>query len=78
MPAMSFGPLPGAAVTAFTKGAAPAGAMQNTGEGGLSLYHLNGGHLVFQRGTSYFGCRDGGVAFTWASSRLWAGEGLSR
>ncbi len=75
---MSFGPLPGAAVTAFTKGAASAGAMQNTGEGGLSLNHLNGGDLVFQIGTSYFGHRDGGVAFTWASSRPWVGEGLSR
>ncbi|MFD8586386.1 glutamate synthase-related protein [Streptomyces californicus] len=78
MPPMSFGPLSGVAVTAFTKGAAPAGAMQKTGEGGLSLNHLNGGDLVFQRGTSYIGCCDGGVAFTWASSRPWAGEGMSR
>ncbi|WP_234310502.1 MULTISPECIES: hypothetical protein [unclassified Streptomyces] len=78
MPPMSFGPLPGAAVTAFTKGAAPAGAMQNSAEGGLSLYHLNGGDLVFRRGTSHSGCCDEGVAFTWASSRPWAGESLSR
>jgi glutamate synthase domain-containing protein 2 len=32
--------------------------MQNTGEGGLSEYHLNGGELIFQIGTAYFGCRD--------------------
>jgi len=31
----------------------------HTGEGGLSRYHLNGGELVFQVGTAYFGCRDG-------------------
>lgn len=55
--AMSFGSLSGAAVTALNKGAALAGTMQNTGEGGLSPYHRNGGDLVFQIGTSYFGCR---------------------
>ena len=32
--------------------------LQNTGEGGLSSYHRNGGDLVFQIGTAYFGCRD--------------------
>lgn len=56
--AMSFGSLSGAALTALNRGAALAGAMHNTGEGGLSPYHLNGGELVFQIGTSYFGCRD--------------------
>ncbi|GAA2073965.1 FMN-binding glutamate synthase family protein [Streptomyces albiaxialis] len=56
--AMSFGSLSGAAVTALNKGAAMAGTMQNTGEGGLSRYHRNGGDLVLQIGTSYFGCRD--------------------
>lgn len=56
--AMSFGSLSGAAVTALNKGAALAGTMHNTGEGGLSPYHLNGGELVFQIGTSYFGCRN--------------------
>ncbi len=35
-----------------------AGCLQNTGEGALSPYHRNGGDLVFQIGTSYFGCRD--------------------
>ncbi|MEW1929755.1 FMN-binding glutamate synthase family protein [Streptomyces sp. NPDC088360] len=56
--AMSFGSLSGAAVTALNKGAALAGTMHNTGEGGLSPYHLNGGDLVLQIGTSYFGCRN--------------------
>ena len=32
--------------------------MQNTGEGGVSDYHRNGGDLVWQLGTGYFGCRD--------------------
>ncbi|MFI6960383.1 FMN-binding glutamate synthase family protein [Streptomyces sp. NPDC050255] len=56
--AMSFGSLSGPAVTALNKGAALAGAMQNTGEGGLSPYHRNGGDLILQIGTSYFGCRN--------------------
>ncbi|MFE4592065.1 FMN-binding glutamate synthase family protein [Streptomyces laurentii] len=56
--AMSFGSLSGAAITALNKGAALAGTMHNTGEGGLSSYHRNGGDLVLQIGTSYFGCRN--------------------
>ncbi|MFG2884738.1 FMN-binding glutamate synthase family protein [Streptomyces sp. NPDC048297] len=56
--AMSFGSLSGAAITALNKGAALAGTMHNTGEGGLSHYHRNGGDLVLQIGTSYFGCRN--------------------
>ncbi|WP_406044956.1 FMN-binding glutamate synthase family protein [Micromonospora sp. NBC_00898] len=55
---MSFGSLSGRAVEALNKGAALAGCLQNTGEGGLSPYHRNGGDLVFQLGTAYFGCRD--------------------
>ncbi|MFI8266623.1 FMN-binding glutamate synthase family protein [Streptomyces sp. NPDC085665] len=56
--AMGFGSLSGAAVTALNKGAALAGAMCNTGEGGLSPYHRGGGDLVLQIGTAYFGCRN--------------------
>lgn len=56
--AMSFGSLSGAAVEALNKGAALAGAWHNTGEGALSPHHRHGGDLVFQIGTSYFGCRD--------------------
>ncbi|MEJ7831546.1 MAG: FMN-binding glutamate synthase family protein [Nocardioides sp.] len=55
---MSFGSLSGNAITALNKGAALAGCLQNTGEGALSEYHRNGGGLIFQIGTSYFGCRD--------------------
>jgi glutamate synthase domain-containing protein 2 len=56
--AMSFGSLSGAAVEALNKGAALAGCLHNTGEGGLSRHHRHGGELVFQIGTAYFGCRD--------------------
>ncbi|WP_460712239.1 FMN-binding glutamate synthase family protein [Nocardioides dilutus] len=55
---MSFGSLSAVAIEALNKGAALAGCWHNTGEGGLSPYHRNGGDLVFQIGTSYFGCRD--------------------
>ena len=56
--AMSYGSLSGPAVEALNRGAALAGCLQNTGEGGLSPYHRKGGDLVFQIGTAYFGCRD--------------------
>jgi glutamate synthase domain-containing protein 2 len=55
---MSYGALSGNAVTALNKGAAMAGCLQNTGEGGLSTHHRHGGDLIFQIGTAYFGCRD--------------------
>ena len=55
---MSFGALSGNAIEALNRGAELAGCLQNTGEGGVSPYHRNGGDLVFQIGTSYFGCRD--------------------
>ena len=56
--AMSFGSLSGAAITALDQGAAMAGCLHNTGEGGLSEHHLHGAELTFQIGTGYFGCRD--------------------
>lgn len=62
--AMSFGSLSGAAITALNKGAAIAGALHTTGEGGVSSYHLNGGDLVWQIGTGYFGCRDDDGSFS--------------
>jgi len=55
---MSFGSLSANAIEALNKGAALAGCWHNTGEGALSPYHRNGGDVVFQIGTSYFGCRD--------------------
>ncbi|MCB0862306.1 MAG: FMN-binding glutamate synthase family protein [Solirubrobacterales bacterium] len=55
---MSFGALSPPAVESLNRGAAIAGCLQNTGEGGISPYHRNGGELVFQIGTGYFACRD--------------------
>lgn len=55
--AMSFGSLSAAAIVALNRGAARAGALHTTGEGGLSPYHRSGGDLVWQIGTGYFGCR---------------------
>ena len=57
--AMSFGSLSKNAVMALNKGAKIGNFAHNTGEGGLSPYHLkHGGDLIWQIGTSYFGCRD--------------------
>jgi glutamate synthase domain-containing protein 2 len=56
--AMSFGSLSAQAIEAINRGAALAGCLHNTGEGGLSPYHRHGGDLVMQIGTAYFGCRD--------------------
>lgn len=61
---MSFGALSGAAVRALNAGAAIAGCLHNTGEGGLSEHHREGGDLVFQIGTAYFGCRDADGRFS--------------
>jgi glutamate synthase domain-containing protein 2 len=55
---MSFGALSKNAIEALNRGAELAGCLQNTGEGAVSPYHRKGGDLVFQIGTSYFGCRD--------------------
>jgi glutamate synthase (ferredoxin) len=55
---MSFGALSGNAIEAINRGAAIAGCLHNTGEGAVSDYHRNGGELIFQIGTAYFGCRD--------------------
>lgn len=55
---MSFGSLSGHAVEALNRGAKLCGCLQSTGEGGLSVHHQHGGELIFQLGTSYFGCRD--------------------
>ncbi|MDO5752045.1 FMN-binding glutamate synthase family protein [Arthrobacter sp.] len=56
--AMSFGALSANAVLAMNKGAAMGGFAQDTGEGGLTEYHLrNGGDLVWEIGSGYFGTR---------------------
>ncbi|MXG90360.1 glutamate synthase-related protein [Nocardioides flavescens] len=66
---MSFGSLSANAVTALNEGAKRAGCLQNTGEGALSPYHRQGGDLVFQIGTAYFGCRDEAGRFDLARLR---------
>ncbi len=56
---MSFGALSGPAVLSLSRGARMAGCWMNTGEGGLSSYHLTGGaDIVFQIGTAKYGVRD--------------------
>ena len=56
---MSYGALSTPAVRALSKGAKMAGVWYNTGEGGLSSYHLEGGcDIVFQIGTAKYGVRD--------------------
>ncbi len=55
---MSYGAISIPAVLALSKGAKMAGVWMNTGEGGLSPYHLEGGaDIVFQIGTAKFGVR---------------------
>lgn len=57
--AMSFGSLSQNAIMALNWGAKTGGFAHNTGEGGLSPYHLKyGGDLIWQIGTGYFGCRN--------------------
>ncbi len=57
--AMSFGALSKHAIMALNKGAKIGNFAHNTGEGGLSPYHLKyGGDLIWQIGTGYFGCRN--------------------
>jgi len=57
--AMSFGSLSSNAIEALNAGAKLGNFAHNTGEGGLSPYHLkNGGDIIWQIGTGYFGSRD--------------------
>ncbi len=62
--AMSYGSLSRNAILALNKGAKLGGFAHNTGEGGLTPHHLEGGgDIVWQIGTGYFGCRDEKGAF---------------
>lgn len=56
--AMSYGALSPNAISALNLGAKAGGFYHNSGEGGLSPYHLLGGDVVWQIGTGYFGCRN--------------------
>lgn len=56
---MSYGAISKPAVRALSHGAKQAGCWYNTGEGGLSPYHLEGGcDIVFQIGTAKYGVRN--------------------
>jgi glutamate synthase domain-containing protein 2 len=56
--ALSFGALSANAILALNRGARAGGFAHDTGEGGISRYHReNGGDLVWEIGSGYFGCR---------------------
>lgn len=56
---MSYGAISKAAVLPLAKGAKKAGIWMNTGEGGLSPYHLKSGcDIVYQIGATKYGVRD--------------------
>ena len=57
---MSYGSLSKNAQSALNMGASMVGCYHNTGEGGLSPYHMKGADVMFHIGTGYFGCgKDG-------------------
>jgi len=62
--AMSYGALSKTAISSLNKGAAMGGFAHNTGEGGISDYHLHGGDLIWQIGTGYFGARNDDGSFS--------------
>lgn len=63
--AMSFGALSANAILALNKGAKKGGFIHNTGEGGISRYHRQGGgDLVYQVASGYFGCRNNDGTFS--------------
>ncbi|MFY9627349.1 MAG: FMN-binding glutamate synthase family protein [Methylocystis sp.] len=56
--AMSFGSLSPNAILALNAGAKKGGFAHDTGEGGVSPYHLeHGGDIIWEIGSGYFGCR---------------------
>lgn len=67
MSAMSYGSLGDRAITALSEGLGMAkGTWMNTGEGGLSEYHLKGGvDIIMQIGPGLFGVRDKAGNFSW-------------
>jgi glutamate synthase domain-containing protein 2 len=62
--AMSYGALSKTAIVSLNEGASIGRFAHNTGEGGISEYHLRGGDLIWQIGTGYFGCRDANGKFS--------------
>ncbi|MCK8046656.1 FMN-binding glutamate synthase family protein [Shewanella sp. 1CM18E] len=71
--AMSFGSLSANAIESLNLGALKAGCYHNTGEGGVSPYHLkHQGDIVWQIGSGLFGCRDDAGNFNPDSFRAMA------
>ncbi len=63
--AMSFGSLSANAIRSLNKGAKLGGFAHDTGEGGLSPYHReNGGDIIWEIGSGYFGCRNADGSFS--------------
>eukprot|EP00607_Mallomonas_marina_P008634 CAMPEP_0182423610 /NCGR_PEP_ID=MMETSP1167-20130531/9661_1 /TAXON_ID=2988 /ORGANISM="Mallomonas Sp, Strain CCMP3275" /LENGTH=516 /DNA_ID=CAMNT_0024602745 /DNA_START=377 /DNA_END=1927 /DNA_ORIENTATION=+ len=63
--AMSFGALSHAAITCLNTAAKMGNFYHNTGEGGVSRFHLaGGGDIVWNIGTGYFGCRNPDGSFS--------------
>jgi glutamate synthase domain-containing protein 2 len=62
--AMSFGSLSANAIRALNGGAKKGGFAHDTGEGGFSPYHReNGGDIIWEIGSGYFGCRHSDGSF---------------
>ncbi len=56
--ALSFGSMSANAIRSLNLGAKKGGFAHDTGEGSLSIYHReNGGDLIWEIGSGYFGCR---------------------
>ncbi|SFM89433.1 Glutamate synthase domain-containing protein 2 [Nitrosomonas communis] len=67
---MSYGAISAVAVRALSLGAAKAGCWLNTGEGGLSPYHKEGGcDVIMQIGTAKYGVRDENGSFSPARTK---------
>ncbi len=67
---MSFGALSASAVRSLSAGAKTAGCYVNTGEGGLSPYHLEGGaDVIFQIGPAKYGVRHADGSLDWERLR---------
>ena len=63
--AMSFGALSGNAISALNRRAKKGGFAHDTGEGGISRYHREGGgDLIYQVASGYFGCREDDGSFS--------------
>ena len=62
--AMSFGSLSANAIRALNKGARMGQFAHDTGEGGFSPYHREGGDIIWEIGSGYFGCRNTNGGFS--------------